>query len=164
MITRRIAILGTAAALAACSTDAQDTQARVLADIKGLIPVTISIIAAITAQAPKAIPSTAVAEINALLASAQTAITDFASNPAASMTTIESYLNAALGAIGSALPGAAAAFPVLAMYIPMYQAAASLVELVIEPYLNTLIPTASMRMYATPKYTPDQARAILKIK
>jgi hypothetical protein len=164
------ACAGVLAAIAACTTAGMTTEQQVLADVQGLMPVMTDLLEAVVADAPNAIPAATMAKLQTLQAAAQTALTKFASltdvTPGTDLQTIDTYLNAALNAIGAALPTAAAAFPALAPYVPMYDAAVALVENVIEPYLATLIAAPAVRvMHAvTLHYTPVQARAILKIK
>lgn len=160
-LTRRAALLSTAA-LAACTGTTAPTQAQVLADLQGLIPVLQATLASIVAQAPNSVPPATLAKINQLFAAAQAALANFSS---ANAMSVEQYLNAILAAIGAALPAAAVAFPALAQYVPIYQAAVSLVTLIIEPYINGLMGTAmAPAVRAAPMFTADQSRAILHIK
>lgn len=175
-LTRRgslIALLG-ASALAACSSSgsAPPTLTQVVQDLQGLVPVVQGIVATVVAQDPQAIGAATLAKITQLEDSATAALASLSAavptlDPAKSVQAVEAYLDAALTALGAALPAAAAAFPVLAPYVPMYDAAVALIQDVVQPYLNGLLTTpvahAAHRALKA-KYTPAQARAILRIR
>lgn len=179
-LTRRQTGLAFAASLtallAACGTNSAGLDATILSDVQGLVPATEAIEAALMSYAPNAITPAVQAKIAALETAAIAALNSLTSatpvaTAASMLTTIDAYLNAALSAVGAALPAASAAFPALAPFVPMYDAAVALVEGVLEPYINSVITTASTMKPAAKMtlhtvkthFTPAAAREVLHI-
>lgn len=179
VLTRRqaaIAALGLlplAALLTRCANQAA-ISAQALADAQGLVAISQTIEDAINQYAPNAIPAADQAKVADLESAAVAALTKLSqSTPAPQgasvLETIDSDINTILGVIGAALPGAAAAFPALEPFIPMYDAAVSLLP-AIEAWVNSVIspvtPTVSAMKHAKAikqTMTSDQARAKLGI-
>jgi hypothetical protein len=175
-ITRRQILAGSTVALVAAGCTATGTliSPTVLADLQGLVPTVQAIVSAVTQYDPKLLNATEQQTLASLEASATAALTSLNANTpvtsaATNLQTIDSYLNEALSAIGSALPAAAVAFPELAPFVPMFDAAVALIAGVLEPYINSLITSATpapAAHHALPPshYTVAQARLILHIR
>jgi hypothetical protein len=161
--------------LSGCGANAATIDAQALADAQGLVSTTQAIEAALGQYAPNAIPATDEPKIASLEAAAVAALQKLAATTpaptgASTLQVIDTDINTVLGVIGAALPGAAAAFPPLLPFIPMYDAAVALLP-AIETYVNSVISpatpvVASLKAAKAIKlaYTPDQARAIMGIR
>lgn len=172
-ITRRSA-LASVIALTACSGSSPAvTDAQIITDTQNLVTTVHAIVVALVTDDPKALTPSQQAQLAMLESSTDAALSSLsASMPVAQAATalqkIDDYLNAALSAIGAALPAASAAYPALAPFVPMYDAAVALVETVLEPYINSLVPTTAIKPAARKSlrvlkthYTAPQARKII---
>lgn len=173
-ILRTSALAIPAAALAACTTAGVSVYQQVLADLQGMVPELGDIFSAIQTLSPKAFTQQQAAQITSALDLAGKLLASLSANtpaPTAAQTieTIESEVNTVLRDFGAVLPGAAAAFPALAPYIPIYDAVVALlpgIELWVNQVIGVVPPAASAAPPVQPiqsRFTPDQARARLGI-
>lgn len=173
-----ITALGTIAGLlTACATNSALISAQALADAQGLVGVAQAIAAAIVQNDPMALSIPIQAQITAAENAATAAIASLTSSTAAipgatTLQVIDSDLNTILAAVGAALPAAAVAFPVIAPFVPEYDAAVALLP-AIETWVNgvlasaTVTPPKASALAPLPAiktaYTVAQARALLNV-
>ena len=175
MFSRRKILAATTAVipvgfLAACGANAAKTDAQVLADASGIVNNLLALVPAIEIADPSLLPSALSATIVSGLNTAKTLLGNLsASTPAvtgaSTLKIVESYVNAALNALSSVTPAAAAAFPGLSPYVATIEAVTALVP-VVEAFVNSSIavttPTASLAV-KTPSMSVADARKVLGI-
>lgn len=164
-------VLVTAGMLPGCSPSNSLSFAQALADAKGAVAGLLGVVPAVTNIAPNLLPASTVDEIEQGLTLAQQVLGGMdASTPpntaASTLQTVEGIILQGVKALAAVTPAAAAAFPPLAPYVVIVQAAAALLPGV-ATFINSVLPagqtaalTASLPM---PTMTPEQARAVLGI-
>lgn len=173
--TRRALLCGVAAAalLAGCSPNgtAAQIEAQVLADATGAVNGLASVVPAVLKAAPNLLPAATGSQVMQGLTLAQQMLGKMdASTPlptaANTLQVVEGAILQAVNALAAVTPAAAAAFPVLAPYVVIIQAAAALLPGIVA-FINSVIPSGQTASLAAglpaPVMTPAQARAALGI-
>jgi hypothetical protein len=137
--------------LAACSstsTNPATSPQQILLDITGAVSTAKALVATVVATSPKAINTSTMTVITATENSLTAAVSSLSTANLftaglSTLQTIDADLNTVLSTIGAVIPVLSATFPAVAALAPGYDAAVAIVEDVLEPYINSLVPSTT---------------------